>query len=238
MFLESALLNSKKAFRTLEKGSFTLYNSVIGRLTQVFPGTPKLSSLESTRGIFARSLGRASENIMDVLRAFVSVGLKLVIFLHKVFMRERHRVTKTQSGKKLPSSLERARMAARVIVENKGEDVCILDIRAVTQAFDFFVIGSGTSRRQLRAISDEIDDVFEKDLGDTRLSVSGYQESRWVVLDYGDVVVHLFEPEMREYYALEDLWGKGVEIPLEPDAAESGSDKTPVAPVVKDESNN
>ncbi len=117
--------------------------------------------------------------------------------------------------KKLPSSLERARMAARIIVENKGEDVRILDLREITQAFDFFVIGSGTSRRQLHAISDEIDDVFEKKLGDTRKSVSGYQESRWVVLDYGDVVVHLFEPETRDFYALEDLWGKGKEIALD-----------------------
>ncbi len=106
-------------------------------------------------------------------------------------------------------------MAARLIIENKGEDVKILDLREVTQAFDFFVIGSGTSRRQLHSISDEIDDLFEKELGDTRRSVSGYQESLWVVLDYGDVVIHLFEPETREFYALEDLWGNGVEISLE-----------------------
>ncbi|MGN1200572.1 MAG: RsfS/YbeB/iojap family protein [Thermoguttaceae bacterium] len=64
-------------------------------------------------------------------------------------------------------------------------------------------------------MSDEIDDLFEKHLGDARRSVAGYQESRWVVLDYGDVVVHLFEPETREFYALEDLWGKGEEVPLE-----------------------
>ena len=106
-------------------------------------------------------------------------------------------------------------MAARLIIENKGEDVKILDLREITQAFDFFVIGSGTSRRQLHSISDEIDDLFENELGDTRRSVSGYQESLWVVLDYGDVVVHLFEPETREFYALEDLWGNGVEISLE-----------------------
>ena len=120
----------------------------------------------------------------------------------------------TDNKKTLPSSLERARMAARLILDNKGEDVKILDLREITQAFDFFVIGSGTSRRQLHSMSDEIDDLFEKELGDVRKSVSGYQESRWVVLDYGDVVVHLFEPETREYYALEDLWGKGKETPL------------------------
>lgn len=124
-------------------------------------------------------------------------------------------MTDIQQGNNLPSSLERARLAARTIIDNKGEDVKILDLRGVTQAFDFFVIGSGTSRRQLHSISDEIDDLFEKQLGDARRSVAGYQESRWVVLDYGDVVVHLFEPETREFYALEDLWGKGEEVPLE-----------------------
>ena len=124
-------------------------------------------------------------------------------------------MTDLQQGNNLPSSLERARLAARTIIDNKGEDVKILDLRGVTQAFDFFVIGSGTSRRQLHSISDEIDDLFEKQLGDARRSVAGYQESRGVVLDYGDVVVHLFEPETREFYALEDLWGKGEEVPLE-----------------------
>ena len=124
-------------------------------------------------------------------------------------------MTDLQQGKKLPSSLERARMAARMIIDDQGEDVKILDLREITQAFDFFVIASGQSRRQLHSISDDIDDLFEKKLGDTRRSVSGYQESRWVLLDYGDVVVHLFEPETREFYALEDLWGKGKEVAIE-----------------------
>ncbi len=116
--------------------------------------------------------------------------------------------------KELPTSLERARMAARLIVDDKGEDVKILDLREITQAFDFFVIASGQSRRQLHSISDDIDDLFEKKLGDSRRGVEGYQESRWVILDYGDVVVHLFEPETRDFYALEDLWGKGKDVPL------------------------
>ena len=64
--------------------------------------------------------------------------------------------------KELPTSLERARMAARLIVDDKGEDVKILDLREITQAFDFFVIASGQSRRQLHSISDDIDDLFEK----------------------------------------------------------------------------
>ena len=142
-------------------------------------------------------------------------------------------VKETQSKNNLPTSLERARLAARLIVDNKGEDVRILDLREITQAFDFFVIGSGTSRRQLHSISDEIDDVFEKEMGDKRRSAAGYQESRWVVLDYGDVVVHLFEPETREFYALEDLWGKGKEVDLDDHSSDGETRKA--VPVVETE---
>ncbi|MBQ3389341.1 MAG: ribosome silencing factor [Thermoguttaceae bacterium] len=114
----------------------------------------------------------------------------------------------------LPSAEERAMIAARIISENKGTDIKILDLREITRIFDFFVIASGTSRRQLHAMSDEIDDRFEKEMGDRRRGIEGYQESRWIVLDYGDVVVHLFEPEKREFYALDELWGNAREIPF------------------------
>lgn len=116
--------------------------------------------------------------------------------------------------KKLPSAEERALTAARIIAENKGVGIKILDLREITRVFDFFVIASGASRRQLHAISDEIDDLFEKEMGDKRRCIEGYQESRWIVLDYGDVVVHLFEPEKREFYALDELWGNAREVPF------------------------
>ena len=83
----------------------------------------------------------------------------------------------------------------------------VLDMRELTSVFDFFVVASGTSRRQLHAMSEEIDHALEDKMGDHRLGIEGYEESRWILLDYGDVVIHLFEPEMRAYYALEDLWG-------------------------------
>ena len=124
-------------------------------------------------------------------------------------------MSEARNEKKLPTSLVRARLAAKTILDNKGSDVKILDLREVTQMCDFFVVASGVSRRQLHAMSEEIDDVFEKQLGDKRRHLEGYGESRWIVLDYGDVLVHLFEPETREFYALEDLWGKGKDTPLE-----------------------
>jgi ribosome-associated protein len=108
--------------------------------------------------------------------------------------------------------LERAFLAAKTAEDNRGTDVVLLDMRELTSMFDFFVIVSGTSRRQLHAMSEEIDRVLA-DEGDRRLGIEGYGESRWILLDYGDVIVHLFEPETRDYYALEQLWGNAKRVP-------------------------
>jgi ribosome-associated protein len=119
------------------------------------------------------------------------------------------------SAEKLSTrALERANLAARTAEENRGTNIVILDMRELTSIFDFFVIVSGTSRRQLHAMSEEIDRVLAEK-GDMRLGIEGYGESRWILLDYGDVVVHLFEPETRDYYALEQLWGHAKRVPFE-----------------------
>ena len=107
-----------------------------------------------------------------------------------------------------------ATAAARVALDNNGQNVMILDVSAQSAEFDFFVLATGTSRRQLHAISEQIDDELEKNLGDQRLGIEGYAESRWIVLDYGSVVVHLFDDETRDYYDLESLWADGKAIPL------------------------
>jgi ribosome-associated protein len=115
-----------------------------------------------------------------------------------------------------PRGVERAVLAARTAEDNRGTNIVILDMREVTSVFDFFIIVSGSSRRQLHAMSEEIDRVFEHELGDHRMGIEGYEESRWILLDYGDLVVHLFEPETREYYALEQLWSHAKRVPYEP----------------------
>ncbi len=112
-------------------------------------------------------------------------------------------------------ALERALVAARVAEDNRGRDIVVLDMRELTTLFDFFVIASGTSRRQLHAMSEEIDRALEA-LGDHRLGVEGFQQSRWILMDYGDIVVHLFDAETRAYYALEELWGHAKRVPWEP----------------------
>jgi ribosome-associated protein len=102
-------------------------------------------------------------------------------------------------------ALDHSRLCARVALENKAKDVLILDMRAITPLFDYFVLATGTSRRQIHTLAEEIDAAMRAE-GETRHGLEGYEPARWVVLDYGDVVVHLFDPEMRVYYVLEDLW--------------------------------
>ena len=103
------------------------------------------------------------------------------------------------------TSRERACLAAHVATENKARDVLVLDMRGITPLYDFFVLATGASRRQIHTITEEIDDAMHGH-GDKRLSVEGYQSSKWVVQDYGDVVVHVFDDATRQYYAIEELW--------------------------------
>ncbi len=81
----------------------------------------------------------------------------------------------------------------------------MLDLRGLTPLYDYFVIMTGASRRQMHTLADEIEAAF-KSVGDRRLSTQGYQASRWIVQDFGDILIHVFDQESREYYALEDLW--------------------------------
>ena len=111
-------------------------------------------------------------------------------------------------------SLQLALAAARTAEENRGQDIVVLDMREITPVFDYFVLITGTSRRQLHAISEEIDHCLEDELNDKRMGIEGYRESRWILLDYGTVVVHIFDEEMREFYALEQFWNQATRVVL------------------------
>ncbi len=114
-------------------------------------------------------------------------------------------VTTRAAQQQILSSLERACISARVAADNKARDVVVLDMRAITPLYDFFVLACGASRRQIHTITEEIDAALHRE-GDQRLAIEGYEASSWVVQDYGDVMVHVFEPDKREYYAIEDLY--------------------------------
>jgi ribosome-associated protein len=105
-------------------------------------------------------------------------------------------------------SLEMAKAAVKAAAENRGQDVTVIDLTGVTSLFDFFILISGGSRRQLGAIADEIERGL-KTIGEKKLSISGLEEGRWVVMDYGSIVIHLFDEETRSFYNLENLWADG-----------------------------
>lgn len=111
-------------------------------------------------------------------------------------------------------SLVLALAAARTAAENGGSEIVVLDMSKHTAITDYFVIATGTSRRQLHAISEEIDHKLEDELNDKRMNIDGYDDSKWIVLDYGTVVIHLFDEDTRKFYALETLWGDAAKVDL------------------------
>lgn len=116
--------------------------------------------------------------------------------------------------KSLAPPLERAALCARVASDHKAKDILVLDMRPITPLYDFFVIATGNSRRQIHTLSEEIDAAMRA-AGDRRLAIEGYEGSKWVVQDYGDVVVHVFDAPTREYYNLEDLWADAPRVDWE-----------------------
>lgn len=93
--------------------------------------------------------------------------------------------------------------------DKKAEDIVLLDIREVTDFTDYFVICSGTSDRQLKALVDSTEETAKAKFSVNPRSVEGRAESGWVLVDFGDVVVHAFTEELREFYGLEELWQRG-----------------------------
>ena len=104
------------------------------------------------------------------------------------------------------NSTEQARRIASLCEEKLASDVTILDMRSVCDYTDFFVLATGRNPRQTKAITDEVAGVVKHDHSLVPRSVVGLPEGTWVVADYLDVVLHVFTPETRAYYRLEDLW--------------------------------
>ncbi len=92
--------------------------------------------------------------------------------------------------------------------DKKGEDILLLDLKEITSFTDYFVICTGTSSRMLKALADGVIEKSREDYK-KKAHIEGDADSGWLVLDYGDVVVHLFDEELRQYYKLEELWKEG-----------------------------
>jgi ribosome-associated protein len=104
-------------------------------------------------------------------------------------------------------------VAAHAAESKKAKDLTVLDFRGVTSFTDFFIICTSTSQRQGQAIADEIGRQL-KEMGEVPVSVEGYDAADWILLDYGDFVVHIFSEQARAYYQLERLWQQAKTVNL------------------------
>jgi ribosome-associated protein len=108
-------------------------------------------------------------------------------------------------------TLDRVRQAVSAADDRKAVDLKVLQLEKVTDFTDYFLICSGTSERQVQAIADAVQERLREHRV-RPLHVEGYNRAQWVLIDYGDLVVHVFQEEQRRYYALERLWGDAPEV--------------------------
>lgn len=109
------------------------------------------------------------------------------------------------------TSLETAKIAAKALDSKKGHDIRILKIDAVSILADYMVIAAGTNSTQIKAMSEEVE--YKLDMAGVSVShIEGHRNDSWILLDYVDVIVHIFSEEAREYYGLERLWKDGIEV--------------------------
>ena len=111
---------------------------------------------------------------------------------------------------------ERVRRALHAAAEKKALDPTVLDLRGISSFTDFFLMFTGANRRQVQAISDEIVEQLKRN-GSPAARVEGYQNAEWILIDYGDFVVHVFEEKARRFYDLERLWREASRLNLSPD---------------------
>ncbi|MBW1918541.1 MAG: ribosome silencing factor [Deltaproteobacteria bacterium] len=101
----------------------------------------------------------------------------------------------------------KVQFCAQSLVEKKAQDLVILDVRSLSSFTDYFIICSGNSRRQVVALAQHLEEALRR-LGEKPLGIEGLEEGQWVLLDYNDVIIHIFSQPMREFYDLENLWAE------------------------------
>lgn len=111
---------------------------------------------------------------------------------------------------------ERIRLALHAAAEKKALDVTVLDLRGVATFTDFFIIATGANKRQMQAITDEVVEQLKKH-GTPAARVEGYQAAEWILVDYGDFIVHVFDQKARRFYDLEWLWREAKRLDVSPE---------------------
>lgn len=111
-------------------------------------------------------------------------------------------------------SKDRALLCADYVLEKKAHNVRILNVRGLSSLTDYLVIASGRSDRQVQAVAEAVRVGMKHDHTLVPLAVEGMKEGRWVLVDYGDVMVHIFQEPVREFYDLDGLWREAPEVPI------------------------
>ena len=109
------------------------------------------------------------------------------------------------------------KLAVECAADRKAFDMRVLDLRDVASFTEFFIICSGANQRQVQAIADEIEEQLKKQLSTRPVRIEGYSTAEWVLMDYGDFIVHIFNKEAREFYDLERLWRDAGRVSLPDD---------------------
>jgi len=103
---------------------------------------------------------------------------------------------------------------ARLALDKKGQDVRVLEVREIAGYADYFLLCSGSSDRQVSAIAEHIEETLKKEHGVIPIGAEGLREGRWALIDFGDVVAHIFLSSVREFYNFDQLWGAAQETPI------------------------
>lgn len=111
-------------------------------------------------------------------------------------------------------SREMARLACEAMEDKKAQDIKILDIEKVSTLADYFILASGSNRNQVQAMADNVNEILGK-AGAEMKQMEGYQSANWILLDYKDVVIHIFDEENRLFYDLERIWRDGTVVERE-----------------------
>ena len=111
-------------------------------------------------------------------------------------------------------SKEMVKLAVQALEDKKGEDIKVIDITGVSVLADYFIIASGTNKNQVQALVDNVDETLGR-AGNEAKQMEGYATANWVLLDYSDIIVHVFDSENRLFYDLERIWRDGKTISLD-----------------------
>ncbi len=132
--------------------------------------------------------------------------------------------TQAEGAAPSPAELdERLRLALHAAADKKAHDPVVLDLREVASFTDYFVITSGTNVRQVQAVADAVQEQLRNRLGVRPARVEGYNSAEWVLLDYGDFIIHVFEEKSRRFYDLERLWRDAARVALPPNVLGEGA---------------